>query len=155
VIELVPAHLQLPGREPHRHPEGGGTTVRLRPTARELECLRHDADDGIGSAIECHRSTDDRRVSLKGGLPQAPAQNRDVNARPVFVGSETPAEDWRDVQNREQVCRDPGGLDAEWRARAGQLERNVQIGRDPGKRLLIALDVEEVWWRKREGLSES
>jgi hypothetical protein len=113
-----------PGRQPGEHAQGFALAVLQArgqiqrrpqlgvadPERRELEPRRHDADDGVGLAVEGERLADDLRISAEAPLPQ-PMGEHHGGRRPrlIVAGTEGAAEGRRDPQHREHVGRDLQG----------------------------------------------
>jgi hypothetical protein len=146
VIEPAAPLRRLLIGERHRYPHVRRRVVELRPAAREDERRRHDADDRVRLAIERDRLPDRAGASAVAPLPQRPTDQRDVAARPILRRRDRASERRIDAQQRKEAGRNPRAHDPLGIAGSRQLERHVEEGPDGLKRLLLPLEVEQVWW---------
>ncbi len=74
----------------------------------QAEASRHDADDGVGVAVDRHDPADHIRRAAEAPLPVAVADRRDVRCTlQALVGGELAAEHRADAKRSEQVrCHD-------------------------------------------------
>ncbi len=89
--------------ETHRDPD-----VRLRHPADRLGLGRHDAEHGVGGAIESDGLAYDGRVGVVPRVPEPMTQQRDIRStRLVVLRSEGAAELGGETQQREETGRHP------------------------------------------------
>src|SRR6516225_12182787 len=86
--------LQFPWRKSHRHPESRRRAIVGRSGKGELEIRTHDADGGVGLAVQWDGPPDDTCFASKSALPQGIAEDGHVMPRRILPRSKVPAECW-------------------------------------------------------------
>ena len=77
--QVVPPHAgfvgELVGRHAHGHPELG--LVHVAGEQGKFKATGHDADDGVGTAIENDGAAEDVWVAIEAGKPEGVAEDGD------------------------------------------------------------------------------
>ncbi len=122
-----------------RHPElCCGARVR-KPKAR-----RHDADDGVGGAVECEKLPDDVVPAAEPIAPERLANHDGARRCGIAVGrQERAAGQRRHSQERKEVGRHGGGDWGVWIAKARQRGLRDDVCRERLKRAALFLPVEK------------
>src|SRR5580658_9740715 len=81
---------KLVGREAHGHPELD--LVQLTRLEWKLETARHDAEDGVGFAVENNRFADYAGIAVEAVEPQCVADDGERLARVFFLRGKDAAE---------------------------------------------------------------
>ena len=117
-ISVAQALSDIDGAVGHRGRQG-----KRDPNARAIRMpkrLRHDADDGVRSAVEKQNGTDDIRARVQILAPKIIAHDRDCGpASAIFLLGKTAAARRRETENGEKVRADARGRHAARGRRAG------------------------------------
>ena len=85
----------------------GASVTQRRCVSGKHELRRHDADDGVGKAVDGNRPADDRAVAVVSQLPHLVAEHDDaLGAGTVVVGGEVAPERRRRSEEAEERRRD-------------------------------------------------
>src|SRR6185503_6801326 len=83
--------------------------IKARSVDRKLEGARHDADDGVGFAVELDCGTQDARIAMKAALPKRVADDGDRLMSFVLLAGEDAAQIGVNAKGVEYTGREARG----------------------------------------------
>src|ERR1700678_2127430 len=150
VLEVVRLILLFIGSETHGHPH-----IAMVQPARvkgKLEAARHDADDGVGTAIEIDGFSNDLRIGLKALAPQGITDQG--NGRRVFVLAlgEAAAQHRLYAEQGKQRSGDALGFCLKRFACAADFESSLKKAGNLRKGMVVAGEADHIGRRNIDGV---
>src|SRR4029077_9538449 len=149
IVPVTPA-LQFVGGEGPGNPKFSGLVIVFGTRQRELEILRHDADDGVGNAVQVYDLANDVRSTSVAMLPKTVAQDSNMRAWLVLLLSVRAAEERLDPEHWGNRSRDARSGGAFGLAATREVKTFILESSERGERLLRPLNYRDVGRRSRD-----